>query len=327
MKNRFTIFLAFITVISLQAQDFDEFFYHDRITYKQVAHFFDDDVLYLIHQNFSPDRTGWMSLESLSNNASEVIFENDVDDWIRYNKITTGIDESRISLNLGFDVNPNEFVPGFISIRSDSDGFEVTDASIAQQLEDVVTSIALISDDPDVNSVLVDNLGEIFLVDENLNIVEQLSISFDDLHQGLDNQFYIIEDGRIGPFNNGDFVLESAVPDHIFIVNDPFQQELVFVSTGQIVTLDNETLAPTNLIDNFPQAAPVFPIELKVTETGYQYLIDNGASSVALYEYDRVTDQHSLIYALADPAFDVRDFEVRGDDIYFFGENNNPSLM
>lgn len=307
-------FLLFLSSNISSQNNWQEHFSHDRVAYAHHGHFVVDGKIVLLMGN---EKIPMNTIETITGNTKktqEVIAPY----FTFFTKTTrTGLDSKEILLKEPFDYDISGF--GAYSIYERDDSFLNRDiqGDVNQPYDDYLYIIdAYMSGGPLDNKECITYDKRYYLSsDDEVLAIENLTDNFT-YFEGLDGLPYQIIDGTLssiaspikGPLDLGTYRM---------ILNNPYKNQLVVVKDSSIhsFSYDDFSFVSADLLE-------AFILEIQFIEGGLYYLAETD-NSYMIYQYSDETSTSELFYQIQKTEevtdFKINNFEVIGDDIYFFG--------
>jgi len=317
MKSIITLFFV-LSILQLSiAQEWQEYFIHDRYSKVLDSDIYEDD-LKLILNNYGYGNM--LTVEQIDGNQTgTVLGSTPYYEW-RSKSSQTGINEKQVILHDPFDYDINGW--GVVGIRFSNDStyfkHHFSEPSyITGYYSGGCYGIDAIlpADTLETREILCD-YENISIFDNNdilLNTIDTLErISF---HEGLNGNQYAVLDSTFGAYRNGIFQAKLALPKHTKLYNDPYRNQLCVLHEKKMTTYDYETfqLISEHELDHSP-------LGLKFYEDGYKYLVNTSTNRI-IYSApaNSATVTQTFISDIELPNYLVQDFQLSDDNVYYIG--------
>lgn len=290
---------------------------HDRIAYQHHGHYLVNDEVVLLMGNLRPPMNTLETITGKSKKSQEIISQ-----YFTFQTKTTrtGIDSKEILLVQPFDYDISGFGAHsiyerdnvFLNRNIQGDEYEYEYDSDYLFIHD-----AYMSGGPlDNKECIANNYERVFLNSDD-QILSKIDIEGTfRYHEGLDGLPYQIHNGVFSSIS-APIITNFEIGTYSDILNNPYENQLIEMEDNLMkrYSYDDFSLVRTDMLDGTPVA-------IQFIEGGFYYMtIANDRYYIHKYSDDSESSLLHYILAMDEEIsnFDIKNFEVVGNDIYFFG--------
>ncbi len=320
-KLSFLLFFFVSFQFSHAQNEWQEHLSHDRLAYGHLGHFITNGKLVLVMGNELAPMNTIEIIEGNTKKSQEVIT-----DYFTFQVKTTrtGIDSKEILLANSYDYD----IPGFGAHSLHERNDEIIYRNILiERVDNIYVQVLdafMHRDMMDPKECIIDNKRHVLLdYQDEIEEVTDLEHSFR-FHEGFIDTPYKIENGLFKSTDSnipGSITLNSN-NDRLF--NNPYENRLVQVEGNSLnhYSYADFSLVRTDILMN--QA-----IDIQFVDGGFYYLTESEGSYIVFYYSDENLDSELFLELLKTDEmaeFNIRNFEVVGEDIFFLGTWRSPLI-
>lgn len=321
---RFYTFLIFILATSLLTgqDDWQEHFSHDRSAYEHIGQFVVDGNIVLLMGNWGGPMN---TLETITGNSKKnAMVVSEYNEFLNIKTTTTGINEKEILLLNPWDYDITGL--GVYSVRLINDAITTRDIQLIDGEYPFIYDAYIPSGALEPKEVISDYTNEWFTLDANDNIIGSVPLQNKFNFHETPNEVFQISGGILNPlFLPSDHPGNLNLGSYDRIDNDPYRNHIAIMTSSEMKRYHAETgeLIRTDQLSTDP-------IDIIFTEEGFYYLSEN-EDRYTVYIYNDDLSQSEVWYELQKEGeiadFNVSNFEIIDDDIYFIGLIKRPGLL
>ncbi|MEM9546901.1 MAG: T9SS type A sorting domain-containing protein [Bacteroidota bacterium] len=313
MKNFYLICCFLFLFQYSKAQEWQEHFSHDRNAYSHHGQFVVDGQIVLFMGNWEgPTNT----LETLTGNVKkDVIVVSPNSTYERIKTTTLGIGEKEILILRPFSYDIYGY--GIYSVRKQDDAFSIRDIYTIEGQSPYHVLDAYLPLDSTQNNECITDESEWIILDKDDNILDKTDLNpLFFFHETADKLFQI-EGGKLIPRADPDHISGIELDNVDMIENDPYRNNIAVIYQNEMwrYSIEDCGFLRMDLLEDAPMV-------VNFSEDGFYYLVDNEDSYIVYHYNDELLSSevwYEYIKAEELDNYDISNFEVIEDDIYFFG--------
>ena len=293
-------------------QLFQEHLSHDRLSTRDIGHYWVDGELILVMEN-----SFTTSIEGIKGNeAKNVYFQS----HYTYGSSTflTGSDDKTINLYQPWNLDINGF--GGVSIRGvDEQSF--INYNIGNTPDSYITCIDIKIPYNSPTSECIDQNGTIHIFNSNNELIESKEgLGPLKYYIGNNEEELVIKNGALGTFDNYEFQPRLNLSDTDKIYNNPFTQGYEIINGNKKTSYN----ASFNITGDYIFDAEPIAIDIKPEAIYFILEIGDGYKIYKNFNEGGTSEYYTIDPTPNGQEFKILDLEVKDLDIYLFGMHTDP---
>lgn len=310
MKHLYLVLFSLLLSSANAQSDWQEFLSHERSLMSINGHLIIGDTLHIAYNDGLKKITGNQKPETLLT----------YDPFMYQTKTTrAGINAKELLLLEAFDYDISGL--GVVSLRNVDGSFwgktqfgaENFDFNFQQVPDGIISPLPFIQDQ------VIDHNGDLAKL-ENGMIVYTSPSPISGFHEGLEGKFFAIKGDSLYSYTDEEILPVFFLADYKNLLNDPYNNSLVLETEGQLQWYDYDNFSLINSKLIAPNS-----LGIQFMEDKFYQLTSNDNGYIVSRHQTFDTIQVDTIYELLYdeiPDFQIRTFEVVGNEIYFVGRHD-----